>query len=348
MWREEDKLVAIRLRFLRISALKQVYLRAGAGVSFRAKEIPNGYELFLRRSKDTQPALKFTVRTAVLPNSIGRTGKYLICAKCQKRSHRHLYLDWDTVTARCSDCLGIDKSRTVFPIRKMQWDYNDQSKFRSVVRRVVYADAVRVQMVAMKEQGPEEFFLGHPYLVPPFFEVVKGYDFPLYQKMLKELKRKYMYALKTYNGPKTKRVEKVWLDRQLEERVAKGYFMNEKESRWLQQKLSEHSKKRESQPGTTPDPSSSPLPETGCSLSKTPSSPGTSAGPATEPESGRAQNAAEPESTPLKDGNVDAQTARGTVSLSVVSAEGKEPCLSSLSNPSAGPVPEELSLAATR
>src|SRR5215475_5739903 len=147
MFKEGDRIVPISLKLLRYSCVRNTHLRAGNGVSVRAKEVIDGYEVGLRVDGKYQTE-KVRIKRRVLPakRRVG-TATYLCCDCCGAPAHKFLYLDWDTYTARCSRCMGIPAGRMKrygihVPHSKSGyglWDLDDNTKFRRIMRKKLIA-----------------------------------------------------------------------------------------------------------------------------------------------------------------------------------------------------------------
>jgi len=239
MFKEGDRIVPLSLKLIRLSCVRNTHLRAGNGVSVRAKEVVDGYELSLRVDGKYQTR-KLRIKRRILPGKRrGGTAAYLCCDCCGAPAHKFLYLDWDTYSARCSKCLGIPAGRMkrygiyVSKAGYSVWDADDAAKFKRIMRKKLIADIAAFEFEALKALTPEDFFTSRPYLVPEIVALLKYHEPDMYRKSLRALSQKYRAVVQHYRIPTISKPEEKWLDIALRDRVANEHFMNTEEQRWL-------------------------------------------------------------------------------------------------------------------
>src|SRR5258708_4163353 len=210
------------------------------GITFRAVQVADGYELMLRKAPMRTIA---RVRVKTLVTNVGRANTntlIIACAKCLRPGRVHLFVDWDSLTAQCRGCVGFNPKVHDMPKRlgnRYIDDYDDDARYRRVMRKKLYADILNFEIGVCRASTPEEFFASRPYLLPEFVAALRGLDPGLYAKLLFELRRKYMYALRAKKVKGLKPHEKAWLDRQIEIRILNGTRLSRKEIKWLENRL---------------------------------------------------------------------------------------------------------------
>jgi hypothetical protein len=263
--RRGDAVVSIFLRMLRASAYRCTSMLAGDGMLIRAIHLQNGFEVSVCRAKDGKRAVKLFVETRQRDYCDGRKLMMLVCAKCGRKMNpgRQLFLDWDSVTAQCKTCMGLNGA---YIPKSSQDDYDEKARFYRLIKKKFLVLAAKHEAHAIRAQKPEEFFSERPYLVPPFFQFIKEVAPDIYRKSLKELARRYAIVLKKHKWHPPGGRDGEWMERKLEQRVIEGYYISDKESECLKRHLQSY---LGNPSGTKPAPSSSPPTETACSSSKT-------------------------------------------------------------------------------
>jgi hypothetical protein len=210
------------------------------GITFRAVQVADGYELMLRKAP-MRTIARVRVKTVIA--NVGRANSSTViiaCAKCLRPARVHLFVDWDSMTAQCRQCVGFNPRVHDMPRghgNRYIDNYDDDARYRRLMRKKLYADILNFEIAACRVSTPEEFFASRPYLLPEFVAVVRTIDPVLYRKLLYELRRKYMYTLRARKVKGLKPQERSWLDRQIEIRMLNGDKLSKREVKWLQNRL---------------------------------------------------------------------------------------------------------------
>ena len=225
---------------IRRTIVQNTDLHLCPGITFRAVQTADGYELMLRKAP-MRTIARVRVKTVITNVGRANTNSVIIaCAKCLRPARVHLFVDWDSLTAQCRHCVGFNPKVHNVPKRlgnRYIDNYDDDSRYRRLMRKKLYADILNFEIAACRVSTPDEFFASRPYLLPEFVAMVRGFDPVLHGKLLYELRRKYMYALRARKVKGLKPRERSWLDRQIEIRMLNGDKLSKREVKWLQNRL---------------------------------------------------------------------------------------------------------------
>lgn len=282
MYRPGDRVTRLSMDVIRHTLARRNYLRIGSGISIRAFDTPKGYKLLVRAWGVSKCV------TVMLPSRFAHASKgmvrQLICAKCNRTVQRNLYIDWDTLTARCLKCSGIPPDLCKPYLRK-EYDFDLDMKFRKIIRRIFVAEAVESERRAIKSNSAIVFFADRPYLVPPLLSLMRTIDKELYHKMLRDLHKRYKWCLRGWKGIFIDERDRQWATEELERRLCRRGVLTFEEEQWMKEQIAWVKGGRiGSPPGTAPDPSSSAPTETVSSLLRILSNPDTNVDLAAERE----------------------------------------------------------------